>query len=289
MSYKIVTDSCANLTSRQITDYQVEVLPLKYYVNEQEYISYSKENPSAYADFYRELRAKAKITTSLVSREHCDQVIKPILESGKDVLVLAFSSKLSGTYQNVCAAAEDYREQYPNRKIMVIDTLCAALGEGLAVHYAAKLQNEGKSMEEVAEWIEQNKLHICHIFTIEDLFFLKRGGRLSGSSALLGSLLGIKPLLHTADDGGLYVTGKTRGRKSSVEYLIKSTQERAVNAADQDIFIVHGDCEDEARYMASEIKKRCKPRSVLYNYLDPVIATHSGPGTLAVFFLGNER
>ncbi len=290
MSYTIVTDSCANLTVKQIKEYGVEILPMKYYINDQEYISYSKEYPAdSYADFYRELRAKARITTSQVSREHCDEIILPLLEKGQDVLALAFSSKLSGTCQNVSAAAADYREQYPDRKIIVIDTLCAALGEGLAVHYAVKLKNEGKSIEEVADWIEQNKLHICHIFTIEDLFFLKRGGRLSGTGAVLGSLLGIKPLLHTANDGGLYVTGKTRGRKSSVEYLIKSVQERAVNVREQDIFIVHGDCEDEAKYMADEIKKRCKVKNVVYHYLDPVIATHSGPGTLAVFFLGEER
>ncbi len=289
MSYTIVTDSCANLTPAQIDEYRVKVLPLKYYVNDREYISYSHITPEEYADFYRKLRAKAKITTSLVSREHCDEVLIPLLESGEDLLVLAFSSGLSGTYQNICAAAEDYREQFPDRKIVVIDTLCAALGEGLAVHYAVRLKNEGKSMEDVANWIEENKLHICHIFTIEDLFFLKRGGRLSGTGAVLGSLLGIKPLLHTADDGKLYVTGKTRGRKSSVEYLIKSVEERAENVKDQDIFIVHGDCEEEAKFVAAELRKRCQVKSVTYNYLDPVIAAHSGPGTLAVFFLGNER
>lgn len=289
MSYRIVTDSSANLTDRQISDYGVEVLSLKYYINGREYDSYVKGVPTDYAETYRLLREKANITTSLVTRETCDGVIKPILENGEDVLVLAFSSGLSGTYQNIENAARDYREQFPGRKIIVIDTLCASLGEGLAVHYAARLKSMGAGIDEVAEWVESNKLKICHIFTIDDLFFLKRGGRLSGGSAVLGTLLGIKPLLYTADDGKLYVTGKARGRRASVEYLIKSVGERAVNPHKQDIFIVHGDCEEEAKYIADEVKKRWKVRSTLYNYVDPVIAAHSGPGTLSVFFMGEKR
>ncbi len=289
MSYRIVTDSSANLTDRQISDYGVEVLSLKYYINGKEYDSYVKEVPTDYAETYRLLREKANITTSLVTRETCDEVIKPILENGEDVLVLAFSSGLSGTCQNIENAAMDYREQFPDRKIIVIDTLCASLGEGMAVHYAARLKSRGADIEEVAEWVESNKLKICHIFTIDDLFFLKRGGRLSGGSAVLGTLLGIKPLLYTADDGKLYVTGKARGRRAAVEYLIKSVGEKAVNVREQDIFIVHGDCEEEAKYIADEVKKRYKPRSTLYNYVDPVIAAHSGPGTLSVFFMGEKR
>ena len=289
MSYRIVTDSSANLTDKQISDYGVEILSLKYYINGKEYDSYIKGVPTDYAETYRLLREKANITTSLVTREACDSVILPILENGEDVLVLAFSSGLSGTYQNIVNAAEDYRERFPERKITVIDTLCASLGEGMAVHYAVKLKNEGKSMDEVADWVEKNKLKICHIFTIDDLFFLKRGGRLSGGGAIVGTLLGIKPLLYTADDGKLYVTGKVRGRKAAMEYLIESVGEKAVKPEEQDIFIVHGDCEEDAKYVEREIKKRYKVKSTLYNYVDPVIGAHSGPGTLSVFFMGEKR
>ncbi len=289
MSYRIVTDSSANLTDKQISDYGVEILSLKYYIDGREYDSYQKGVPTDYSGTYRLLREKAQITTSLVSREACDDVIRPILEGGEDVLVLAFSSGLSGTYQNIENAARDYRAEFPGRKITVIDTLCASLGEGMAVHYAVKLRNEGKTIDEVAEWVENNKLKICHIFTIDDLFFLKRGGRLSGSSAVLGTLLGIKPVLHTADDGKLYVTGKVRGRKASVEYLINSVGERAVDAENQDIFIVHGDCEEEARYIEREIKRRYRVKNTVVNYVDPVIGAHSGPGTLSVFYLGDKR
>ena len=289
MSFQIITDSCANLSKEQIASYGVGILPMKYTVSDEEFISYSDEDGSVYSDFYQKLREKAKITTSLVTREACDEVIEPVLKAGKDVLVLAFSSGLSGTYQNICAAAEDYRADYPEREIIVVDTLCAALGEGLAVHYAVKLQKEGKTIREVADWVENHKLNICHIFTIDDLFFLKRGGRLSGTGAIFGTLLGIKPLLHTANDGKLYVTGKTRGRKAAIDFLIDSIGERGSGLNDQDIFLVHGDCENDAIYAKEQILKRYKVKSVLYHYLNPVIASHSGPGTLAVFFLGNER
>lgn len=289
MGFKIVTDSSANLTDKQIEDYGVEILSLKYYIDGKEYDSYIKGKETDYKTAYRLLREKAKITTSLASREDCDKTILPLLEDGNDVLVLAFSSGLSGTCQNIMTAAEDYREMFPERKILVVDTLCASLGQGMAVHYAVKLQKEGKSIEEVAQWVEDNKLSICHIFTIDDLFFLKRGGRLSGAGALFGTLLGVKPLLHTANDGKLYVTGKARGRKAAIEYLINSIGERGVNVQEQDIFIVHGDCEDEAKFIAEEVKKRYNPKSIVYNCIDPVIGSHSGPGTLSVFFIGTER
>ena len=289
MSYKIVTDSCANLTDEQIEKYGVEIISLKYRIEDKEYDSYVKGKKTDYAETYRLLREQAMITTSLASREDCDKVIPAILESGEDVLILAFSSGLSGTYQNIVLAAEDYKEMYPDRKIIVVDTLCAALGEGMAVHYAAKLKAEGKSIEEVADWVEQNKLKICHVFTIGDLFFLKRGGRLSGTSAVFGTLLGIKPMLHVANDGKLYVTGKVRGRAAALEALVSSLAERGEDIANQDIFIVHGDCEDEAQMVGDEIKKRYGVKNIVYNLIDPVIAAHAGPGTLAVFFIGKER
>lgn len=288
MNYQIITDSCANLTDKQIADYDLKILSLKYCVSGKEYDSYIPGKKTDNKKIFQMLREKEKITTSLVSREECDRVIIPVLESGTDVLLIVFSSGLSGSYQNVKNACEDYREQFPERKIIVVDSLCASLGLGLAVHYAAALKADGKSMEEVAEWLEDNKLHICHKFTIDDLFFLKRGGRLSGSGAMLGSLLGIKPMLHAADDGKLYVTGKVRGRKASINALIDDVG-TGNDIENQAVFIVHGDCEDDANYIAEEIKRRYKVKSVTVNCLDPVIGSHSGPGTLAVFYLGDKR
>lgn len=289
MGYKIVTDSCANLTDSQIEDYGIEIISLKYYVDGVGYDSYIKGQKIDYSDAYKILRNKGKITTSLANRDDCDKVILPILEGGEDVLVLAFSSGLSGTAQNIINSAEDYKEMYPERKIRVVDTLSASMGQGLLVHYAVKLKQEGKSLEEVADWAEENKLKLCHTFTLDDLFFLKRGGRLSGTGAVVGSLMNIKPLMHVANDGKLYVTGKARGRKAAMNHLIDSLGEKGVEIENQDIFIVHGDCEDEAKFIGDEVKKRYKVKSVTYNCLDPVIVSHSGPGTLAIFFLGKER
>ncbi len=289
MGYKIITDSCANLTYSQIKEYDVEVISLKYFVDDKDYYSYIKGQEINFSEAYKILRAKGNITTSLANRDDCDKTILPILESGEDVLVLAFSSGLSGTYQNIVNAAEDYREMFPERKVVVVDTLAASMGEGLVVHYAVKLKNEGKSIEEVASWVEENKLSFCHIFTLDDLFFLKRGGRLSGTSAVLGSLMNIKPLMHVANDGKLYVTGKARGRKAAINHLIESVGEKGTDIENQDIFIVHGDCEEEAKIIGEEVKKRYNVNNVVYNCLDPVIVSHSGPGTLAIFFIGNDR
>ncbi len=289
MSYRIVTDSCANLTDAQIAEYDVDIISLRYFIKDVPYESYVKGRKTDYAETYRLLREKEHITTSLVSAEQCDAVMRPILERGEDILVLAFSSGLSGSYQNIVNCAEIYREEYPERKIVVVDTLCAALGEGMCVHYAVKLKNEGKSLEEVAQWAEENRLKICHIFTVDDLFFLKRGGRLSGGAAVVGSLLGIKPLMYMADDGKLYVTGKARGRKAAMEHLITSLEKAGDSIKEQDVFIVHGDCEDDAKFVESEVKRRYGVKNVVYNYVDPVIGSHSGPGTLAVFFMANER
>lgn len=289
MSYKIITDSCANLTDSQIKEYGVEILSLKYYIGDTAYESYIKGEKIDYSNVYRILREKGKITTSLANRDDCDKAILPVLEAGEDALILAFSSGLSGTCQNIINSAEDYREMFPDRKIIVVDTLAASMGEGLLVHYAVELQKRGKTMEEVAQWVEDNKLKLCHTFTLDDLFFLKRGGRLSGTSAIVGSLMNIKPLMHVANDGKLYVTGKARGRKAAMNHLIDSVGEKGVDLENQVIFLVHGDCEDEAKIIGEEVKKRYNVKDVIYNCLDPVIVSHSGPGTLAIFFLGNER
>ena len=254
MGYRIVTDSCANLTDEQIKEYGVEIISLKYRIEDKEFESYIKGQPTDYKETYRLLREKAMITTSLASRGDCDKVIPEILEAGDDVLIIAFSSGLSGTYQNIKLAAEDYMEEYPDRKVVVVDSLCAALGEGMLVHYCAKLKAEGKSLEEVAQWAEENKGSICHIFTIDDLFFLKRGGRLSGAGAVVGTLMGIKPMLHVADDGKLYVTGKVRGRQASLNALVDAMEKQGKDIANQDIFIVHGDCEQEAISVGEKIK-----------------------------------
>ena len=289
MSFKIVTDSCANLTDEQIKGFDIEIMSLQYHMNGQSFDSYIKGEAPDFSDVYKFLREKGKITTSLITREECDKVIIPLLQKGEDVLVLAFSSGLSGTYQNVVLAAEDYKEAFPDRKIIVVDTLAASMGQGMVVHYAVQLQKAGKSIEEVAAWVEENKLCVYHIFTLDDLFFLKRGGRLSGTTAIVGAVLGIKPLMHMANDGKLYATGKARGRKASIEHLINSIGEKAVDIKNQTVFIVHGDSYEDAKFIAAAVKTQYGVKDVVINCLDPVIASHAGPGTLAIFFMGEKR
>ena len=289
MSFKIVTDSCANLNDKQISKYGVKILPMKYYIGDDEFKSFKDGKVADFKETYRRLREKEMIKTSLANKSDCDEVIPEILKGGEDVLILSFSSGLSGSYQNFCIAAEDYMEEYPDRRVIVVDTLAASLGEGLIVHYAVKLQKEGKTIDEVAEWVEKNKLNFCHIFTIDDLFFLKRGGRLSGASAVVGTLLGIKPMLHMANDGKLYVTGKARGRNAVFDCFLKSIEEKAIDIENQDVFIIHGDCEEDANILAEKIKQQFGVKNIVINMLDCIIGAHSGPGTIALFFVGKER
>lgn len=289
MSFKIVTDSCANLTEELIKNCGVEVISMQYHINGKSYDSYIKGIEPDFTKAYSFLREKGKVTTSLVGRDACDKVIIPLLNQGEDVLILSFSSGLSGSYQNVVTAVADYKEEFPNRKIIAVDTLAASMGEGLLVYYAAELQKQGKTIEEVAAWVEENKLNMVHVFILDDLFFLKRGGRLSGTSAVVGTVLGIKPLMHVANDGKLYVTGKARGRKAALDHVINSLQEKGENIKDQTVFLTHGDCLEDAEFVAKAVKEKYGVSDVIINALDPVIASHAGPGTIAIFFMGKER
>ena len=289
MSFKIITDSCANLTHGQISEYGVEVVSLTYTVGDKEYLGYIPGEDPDYRAFYDMLRKKEHVKTSLVSYGRVEKAIYTALSAGEDVLYLAFSSALSGTCQIVRNCAADLLEQFPDRKITVVDTLCASMGQGLLVKYAVDKQREGLSLEETAEWVEANKLRLAHLFTVDDLFFLKRGGRVSGATAVMGTLLGIKPLLHVDDNGKLVSYGKIRGRKASIDAVIARMGELGENLSEQEIFIAHADCEEDALYAAEKVKELYGVPSVKINYIDPVIGSHSGPGTFALFFMGKNR
>ncbi len=289
MSFTIITDSCANLTSKQIEEYGIKVVSLTYTVGDTEYLGYVEGEETDYKAFYDLLRAKEHVKTSLVSYERVETAVKSALDGGNDVLYLAFSSALSGSYQVAKNCIEDLREEYPDRKMIIVDTLQASMGQGLMVKYAVDKKNEGISLEDTAKWLEDNKLNFVSLFTVDDLFFLKRGGRLSGTVAVVGTILGIKPLLHVSDEGKLINIGKTRGRSNSIEWLVSQMGEQGTDLKNQDIFIVHGDCIEEAELLADKIKKAYKVKSITINYVDQVISSHSGPGTLAVFFMGKER
>ncbi|MBO5852758.1 MAG: DegV family protein [Clostridia bacterium] len=289
MSFSIITDSCSNLTNEQIKNYNIKVVPLTYSIGDTEHLGYIEGEEFDYKAYYELLRSKVHIKTSLVSYERVENALKEELDKGNDVLYLAFSSALSGSYQVAKNCASDISDNYPERKIIVVDTLQASMGQGLMVKYAVDKRNEGLSLTETAAWLEENKLNFVALFTVDDLFFLKRGGRLSGAVAVVGTILNIKPLLHVDNEGKLVSTGTIRGRAKSIDALISRMGETGVDLKGQDIFMVHGDCIEEAEAAAAKIKEKFGVRSVTINYVDQVISSHSGPGTLAIFYIGSER
>ena len=287
--YVIVTDSSADLTDGMVKELGVEVLPLSFTVKGQTYHNYPDNRDMDPKDFYAMLRSGEMATTAAVNVADYTSALEPLLESGKDVLVLAFSSGLSATYQSSVIAVGELRGKFPERKIFTVDTLCASMGQGLLVYLAAKKQQTGASIEEVRDWTEGNKLKLCHWFTVDDLHFLKRGGRISAATAVVGSMLHIKPVLHVDDEGHLINMGKVRGRGASLTAMVDHMEETAIDPANQVVFISHGDCLADAEKVAADVKKRFGVKEVVINYVGPVIGAHSGPGTLALFFLGSKR
>ena len=239
--------------------------------------------------FYQLLRQGQVATTSAINVAQYTDALEPLLQAGKDVLVLAFSSGLSTTYNSSRIAVEELSEKYPERKIYTVDTLCASLGQGLLVYLAVKEQKKGRSIEEVRDWVEENKLHLCHQFTVDDLHFLKRGGRISATTAVVGSMLQIKPVLHVDNEGHLINIAKARGRQASLKALVDKMEKTAIDPANQVVFISHGDCLEDAHTVEKMVKERFGVKEVYINYVGPVIGAHSGPGTLALFYVGSER
>lgn len=289
MSYVIVTDSSANLTDAIIEEFEIPIISLSFHVGEKEYQSYEKGKPTDLKRFYNMMRRKELITTSLVAPETFRSFFASFLEQGLDVLYIGFSSGLSGTYQSSVIAADDLAEAYPERTIKTVDSLSACMGQGLLVYHAVNQRRDGKTMDEVYDWLMENRLRMCHWFTVDDLFFLKRGGRVSSTSAVLGSLLQVKPVMHTDDAGKLTVVSKARGRKQALAALVSHMEQTVIDPQKQTIFIAHGDCEEDAIYLRDLILNKFTVKNIVIHIIDPVIGAHSGPGTMALFFLGKNR
>lgn len=288
MAFEIITDSSANLPQNIIEENGLHILSLSYFIEEEEFSSYVPGQANDMSYLFEKMRAKANIRTSLVNVEKATTEMKKILDEGKGILYIGFSSGLSGTFQAVSIAADELKESYPNAKICCVDTLCASTGEGLLVYYACKLRKEGKSVEETAKWIEENKLNVCHWFTVDDLFHLKRGGRISTVAAIFGSALSIKPVMFVDNEGCLQVLDKARGRKKSLDELISHFKETVVNPKEQVFAIAHADCYEDAMYVKEKMSE-LEPQDIIVDYLEPVISSHTGPGCLALFYLGSER
>ena len=289
MAFAIVTDSSSNLTEEVIDQFDLHILPLTFMVDGEEHHSYLKGQKTDLKQFYTMMREGKVITTSLPNLKDSRELLEGLLASGQDVLYIGFSSGLSGTYQAIDLLLAELADAYPDRTVLAVDTLAASMGEGLLVWYAAKMREEGASITEVRDWLEANKLHLAHWFTVDDLMFLFRGGRVSRTSAWAGTLLNIKPVMHVDDEGHLTKVGTARGRNASLKALVDHMAETAIDPAGQTVFISHGDCEEDANKVAEDVKRRFGVQTVVLNNVGPVIGAHSGPGTVALFFLGRHR
>ena len=291
MSFEIVTDSCCNLTEDTIDRLSVHILPLEFICEGEHFQSYLKGETTDLKQFYTMMRDGKVITTSLPNLADSEELMRGLLEEGKDVLYLAFSSGLSGTYQAIDTLCRQLAEQYPERTVLTVDTLAASGGQGLLVYHAAKHREAGEDIRAVCQWVEDNKLKLAHWFTVDDLMFLLRGGRVSKASAYAGTMLNIKPVMHVDDEGHLIPVSKVRGRKKSIQAMVKRMEETvSPAAAEQPIFITHGDCPEDVEYLEKLICEKFGDGIELHvNYVDPVIGAHSGPGTLALFFLADHR
>jgi len=287
--FVLITDSCVDLLIEIVNKYNLVILPLTVTINGKIYHNYLDEREIKFKEFYDLVRTNAKMSTSMANPSDFIQLFENYLKNGQDILYIAFSSSLSGTYNSSLIAKEELQDKYPNQKIIIIDSKCASMGQGLLVTYAAKLKSEGKSISEIANWVEENKLRICHIFTVGDLNQLRRGGRLSYTKALIGQVLRIKPILHVNKEGKLVQLSMTRGRRSAINLLLERMQATIENPNDQIIYISHGDCFAEAIEVKNKILELYNPKEVVINYIGPVIGSHSGINTLAIFYLGNDR
>lgn len=288
MNFRIVTDSASDLTPELIEELNVSVLELKTTLTKPDG-SVIDGLTLSYGDFYNALREKCSAVTAAYSVGEVIEFVEPMLAAGIDVLMLAFSSGLSASCNSAKIAQEDLSQKYPERKFLVLDTLCASLGEGLLVFHTVKYARAGHTIEETYDYAERTRFNLCHWFTVDDLFHLKRGGRISGATALLGTMLNIRPVLHVDDEGHLINMEKAKGRKNSMRALLEHMKSSAILPEEQTVFICQGDCKEDADELAGWVKETFGIKRVEIGYTGRVIGSHSGPGTLALFFLGNKR
>jgi len=286
MKYIISTDSTADLPASYVKEHGIAIQFLSYAFGDTVYGLDNQMDPHA---FYDRMRSGEMPTTNACIPDEVQNSFETYLKEGYDILHISFSSGLSASHNNARIAANELAEQYPERKIVLVDSLCASLGQGLLVHYAVTMKEQGKSLEEVAAWLEENKLHLCHQFTVDDLFHLHRGGRVSKATAILGTMINIKPVLHVDDEGHLTSVCNVRGRKKALLKLVDNMSEQVEGFQNDIIFISHGDCLEDAEFVAAQVKERFGIQNILIDYVSPTIGAHSGPGTVALFHLGKNR
>ena len=284
--FVIVSDSTVDLPKEYLQSKQVPIISLSYIMDG---VTYEEMDGLSHKEFFEKLRAGSLPTTSQINPEQAREALESFAKEGKDILYIGFSSGLSGSYNSVRMAAEDLKEEYPDINIITIDSLCACMGEGLLLYKALELKEHGMSMEEIAKWVEANKLHICHNVTVDDLNHLHGGGRISKTTAVVGSMIKIKPIIHMSDEGKLVVIGKERGRKKSLVSIV-DRMEKQMQGYDNDIvMITHGDCIEDAEFVKKQVEERFGIHNVMINGIGSVIGSHTGAGVVAVFFMGDKR
>lgn len=283
----IYADSACDIDNEILSGWGVKrcELSLMFNDSEKEYLN-NEINPT---DFYNEMRQGKTAKTSAINTQKFIDVFEKELQDGKDVVYIAFSSGLSTTYNSGVAAAEELKEKYPERKVLVVDSLAASAGYGMLLYLSAKQKDAGATPEEIVKYVEDNRLKIAHWFTVADLVYLKRGGRVSPTVAFVGGVLGIKPILHVDNEGHLISVSKVRGRRAAIAELAQKFGDGADKAAQQTVYISHGDCIEDAEILSDILKKEYGVKTEIITYVGPVIGAHAGPGVLAIFFIANER
>lgn len=286
--YMILAEVTADLTTEYIEKHNIQTIEMPYTVGGIEYDG-TPNNCLTKEEFFQKLKNGETSKTAQVTPIIAETAFRKILDLGHDVLFITFSSGLTGGYQSVNIAKSEIENEYPNQKIMIIDSLCASLGHGLLVDFACMLKEQGKPIEEVYEATLNQVQHVCLYFTVDDLNHLYRGGRVSKISAIVGTLLGIKPVLHVDEEGRLVPYGKVRGRKASLDAMVNRMEVKMGNQKNDYVFISHGDALSDAEYVAKQIYSKYKIKTKMINMIGPVIGSHSGPGTIALFYMGENR
>jgi DegV family protein with EDD domain len=284
--YIITTTSTADLPIEFRKEHNIDITSLTFTIDGKDY----KEEEMPYKEFYDGMRNGGTLPkTSACNVMDAVEMFEKHVKEGYNILHISFSSGLSSTYGNECIAAKEVMDNYPDVKIIVVDSLCASIGQGLLVYYMVRNRERGMTLEENAEWAENNKLHVCHQFTVDDLHHLHRGGRVSKTVAVIGTLVNVKPVLHVDNEGKLIPLRNVRGRKKSLSTLVDNMLEQIDGYDNEIIYIGHGDCIEDAEYVSRLVTEKTGITNIVIGYVGTVIGSHSGPGTLALFFMGKER
>jgi EDD domain protein, DegV family len=287
--YLIVSDATCDLPAELAEKLGIVIIPMQFTMSGQVYTHYPDAREMDFHTFYQRTKNGEMSVTSQINSSVYEEYWEPYLAQGKEILYLAFSSALSSTYQSSLIAAEELRARYPQRKILCLDTKCASVGEGMLVFAAAQKKAEGMGFDELARWVEQTRDHACHWFTVDDLNHLKRGGRISAVSAVVGTALGIKPVLHVDKNGELTPVANVRGRKKSLETLVEHMAATCVHPEEQTVFIGHGDDPEAAESIRSLILDRFKVKDIIIADTGPIVGAHTGCGFAALFYFGTEK